>query len=89
MNSFKEITGSILEKKSESCGCYLWLVEVIGKRFSFVCGRNPDYPLLQEITEISVSSRYRLLAQKESGEFRAEDLSVLKETGEIIGKHIP
>ncbi len=88
MEDRKKIEG-ILEQSSVLCSCSLWLVKVIGKRYSYVCGRTPDYPLIEDITETAAGKSYKLLAQRESGVFSDGELSLLKETGEVIEKHIP
>ncbi len=84
----KEAVAVILKDQSVKCSCYIRLVEIIGRRISFICGEVPDYPLPGEKIELLIGRRYKIIAQKERGSFSGDDLELLKETGEIVGKHI-
>ena len=80
---------NILFEQASQCSCYIKLVEIVGRRISYICGRAPEAPLFTEIEEIKTGCRYKLLAQKNSGVFSEDELAKLKKTGEMIERYLP
>ena len=89
MNISKDTISKILDERSQQCSCYMRLVKITGKRYSFICGSSPDYPLPSETEEIQLKDNFRLTGQRKTGDFTSADLLLLKETGEIIEKYLP
>lgn len=84
-----EVIDLILQEKARKNNLYIWLVEIRGKRNSFLCGRNPDSPPVSELVKIDLKGCYKLFAQGISGDLDHAGIEEIKKTGDMIERFIP